>query len=188
MTLQMVLRSTSFTTVVTAIVACVGYLFLNSSAIVVIATAAIFAIYIAISTEAFQVLYKRVPPVYGMVYFSVLGIVVYTLISKALGQPLFSETMKDGMIGCAAFTLFGGCALLLSEAEDSALSFYAFSGMLAGFAFQPILAACGFASAPNLNLAMTGAIVGAGVALVQLYFANRERRNFLNGINKGFRI
>lgn len=188
MTLQMVLRTTSFTTVVTAIVACVCYLFINASAPVVIATAAVFAVYIAISTEAFQALYHKTSrPAYGMVHFMVLGLGVYLLTSKALGQPLFSQTMKDGVIGCIFFTLFGGFALFMAEVEDSGVGFYAFSGMLAGFVFQPLIAACGYASAPNLTLAMTGSIVGAGVALVHRYFVNRELRHFLNGMNKEIR-
>lgn len=185
----MILRATSLTTFVTTIVACICYLFINKNTAVIgsfpfaICLSAAFAIYVATATEVFHKLFDRQNPSVGIPLLMLAGIVVYLMSSRILGTPLFSDSIKNGIVGCVFFNAYAGCILYMAYRENSSSAYYLFSGMIAGFMFQPFMTVMGLAAEANLNLALAGSLVGAAVGFLQRVFINQELNKVINNVN-----
>lgn len=181
---KMALRATMMSTFVTPLVACIVYLATNLNSystgtlIFAIGLSAVFAIYVAAATEVFNGLFKRYRhPSLAIPTMILIGVLCYLMVSRALGAPLFSDSIKNGIVGCVYFNAFAGCVLYLGYRENNSVAFYTFSGMIAGFMFHPFLTVAGLVGTPSLNLAFAGSIAGALIAFVHRLFFNHILKN-----------
>lgn len=138
-----------------------------------------FASAVVISAEFLPFLYSAKYPSVGIIRFMALGMLAYVFISKSLGGALFSASMGDGIFGCVFFTGFFGVLLYTAVIEDEDVPLFLICGMLAGFMFQPILAAAGYVAEPNLERAFLGAIAGGVIGFVYFCAVKHQVGKFL---------
>jgi len=188
MTLPIFLRATLYSALVSGILVTLAHVAYGGGNVnpgtisATMALGAVLAVYTALTVEFFFALFNQKRPSLGIVFLMLSGLVVYVGVSKLLGAPLFSNSIKDGIVGCIFFTGFSGCALYLAARESSLQGFYLFGGMVAGFMYNPLIACVGVVTEPSLNQALGGSLVGAVLAVIQLFFCNHE---FKKVINKG---
>lgn len=119
-----------------------------------------FGLVTAFTMEILPGLFYGRRPALGIVLFVTIGVAVYLGISYGLGTWLFASSMKEGLTACLYYSTFAGVILWFVSHAETDEPRYMFSGMIAGFMFQPALAGLGLAALPDLQQSLNGYICG----------------------------
>ncbi len=175
MTPKMSLRAIGVASTWSAVLAPIGYILVSLSSGTAIdlsfiptlmVAGAVFGGTVALANEIVPCfLYMRA--YFAIPVYIVLCNAIYISISSALGAPLLSNSMGDGMLGCTFFALLTGTILYISMHEVSTYPTYLFCGMIAGFTIHPLTAALGMVPTVNMKYCLTAAILGAAVGFIQ---------------------
>lgn len=134
----------------------------------------IFGLITAVAVEAMTFFYRDTKPGLGILSFFFASIAGYMILSHFLGYPFLSESMTDGLVGAGFFGLFGGALLFFAYIDGrNGHIFYAVSGMVAGFVQHPVSAVFGLTDQVTVKGALTLALMGLLVALVQYFFMRK---------------
>ncbi len=144
---------------------------------------AIFGLIISLTIETAGMMFQRKPFAAALSYI-VATPIAYALMSNAIGSPVLSDSMGDGLLGATFFGLFTGSLLLLASFERvlRAAPFYVFAGMLAGAVLHPLSATVGLTRVVSTQGFLTLAILGALVAIVQYVVMQRALKKQLTAL------
>ncbi len=182
MTTFTLLRAIATTTIWSAALAPTGYVLISvlmgwgfdlSPVPTYAAIGAAFGLFTATTMEFLPGLFAGRYPSVGIIWFTLFGVVLYVAISFGLGNWLYASNMKEGLMACTFYAAFTGVVLYVVSHSRSEAPMYMFTGMTAGFMFQPLLAATGFAAAADLQQSLYGYLCAFFLSFIHHQTLNR---------------
>lgn len=167
MTTSMTMRAIAYTSIWSAVLAPLCVVFINllvagkfdlSPVPTYAMVGAAFGVWTTFAMELLPALFEGRRPWLGIIWFTILGVASYAGISLALGSWLFATDMQDGLSRAVFFSAFMAVTIFFVVPARSENPAAMFSGMCAGFLFQPVVSALGLASAADPQQSLYGCI------------------------------